>query len=81
MRVLRGAGLWLKDPKRAANAGRSVVAVKSTALRFARVRIAAERCSAPLRLELQLSNGRRAELVVSDERQLPRVLQLLERPT
>jgi len=80
MRILRRAGMWPRDPKRAANAGRSIVAVKSTALRFARVRIAAERCSTPLRLQLQLSNGRRAELVLSDERQLPRVLRLLEQP-
>jgi hypothetical protein len=50
--------------------------------RFARARIAAEKtaiASAALRLELQLSNGRRAELVLSDE-QLPRVLKLLEQP-
>jgi hypothetical protein len=81
MRILRRAGMWPKDPKKAANAGRSIVTVKSRALRFARVRIAAERCSAPVRLQLQLSNGGRAELVLSDEKQLPRVLQPLEQPT
>ena len=80
MRILRCLGMRPKDPKKAANAERSIVPVKSTALRVARVRIAAERCSAPVRLQLQLSNGRRAELVLSDERQLPRVLQLLEQP-
>jgi len=72
--------MWPKGPKQAPNAGRALVAVKSTALRFARVRLAADRSSAPLRLQLQLSNGRRAELVLSDERQLPRVLRLLEQP-
>jgi hypothetical protein len=30
---------------------------------------------------LHLANGRRAELVLSDERQLPRVLELLEQPS
>jgi len=80
MRILRRVGMWPKDPKQAANAARSMVAVKSTALRFARVRIAAERCSVPVRLQLQLSNGRRAELVLSDERHLLRVLKLLEQP-
>jgi len=34
--------------------------------------------SASLRLQLHLANGRRAELLLSDERQLPRVLDLLE---
>ncbi len=34
--------------------------------------------SAPLHLQLHLANGRRAELLLSDERQLPRVLELLE---
>jgi hypothetical protein len=34
----------------------------------------------PLRLLLVLANGRRAQLELSDERQLPRVLDLLEQP-
>jgi hypothetical protein len=48
--------------------------------RFARVRIVPEDRTvlAPLHLQLHLANGRRAELVLSDERQLPRVLELLE---
>jgi hypothetical protein len=46
---------------------------------FARVRIVPESAvSAPLHLQLHLANGRRAELLLSDERQLPRVLELLE---
>ena len=50
--------------------------------RFARVRIAGEpsAVSGPLHLQLHLANGRRAELLLSDERQLPRVLELLEQP-
>jgi hypothetical protein len=47
---------------------------------FARVRVVPEQSagSAPLHLHLHLANGRRAELLLSDERQLPRVLELLE---
>jgi hypothetical protein len=47
---------------------------------FARVRIVPEpgAVSAPLHLHLHLANGRRADLLLSDERQLPRVLELLE---
>ena len=47
---------------------------------FARVRIVPEpdSVSAPLHLQLHLANGRRADLLLSDERQLPRVLELLE---
>ena len=47
---------------------------------FARVSIVPEpgAVSAPLHLQLHLANGRRAELLLSDERQLPRVLELLE---
>ena len=51
--------------------------------RFARVRLEPPRGSElilPLKLQLLLINGRRAELLLSDERQLPRVLSLLEQP-
>jgi hypothetical protein len=34
----------------------------------------------PLRLDIQLVNGRRAALTLSDEAQLARVLKLLEQP-
>jgi hypothetical protein len=34
----------------------------------------------PLRLDIQLVNGRRAALTLSDEEQLARVLKLLEQP-
>jgi len=48
--------------------------------RFARVRIESQRAEPawPLRLQLVLANGRRAQLELSDERQLQRVLGLLE---
>jgi hypothetical protein len=47
---------------------------------FARVCLVGEpsALSEPLRLQLHLANGRRAELLLSDERQLSRVLDLLE---
>jgi hypothetical protein len=75
---LRRAGQW---PAQSATTARTTRA--TAAPRFARVRIAAEAAtmsSAALRLDLQLNNGRRVELHLSDE-QLPRVLQLLEQPT
>ena len=57
--------------------------VWKSAPRFARVRIASApeaELSLPLALWVVLANGRRAELLMSDERQLPRVLRLLEEP-
>lgn len=78
---LRRAGRW---PTITANTARAELAtVAAETPRFARVRIAAERraiaSALPLCLHLQLTNGRRVELNVSDE-QLPRVLTLLEQP-
>ena len=80
-RNLRSAGRWPEKSSEAARKSRSVVA-RTTSPQFARVRIALEprAVSAPLRLQLHLANGRRAELLLSDERQLPRVLALLEEP-
>jgi hypothetical protein len=76
-RKLRSAGRW---PATKAN-GRTEVA-RTAPPGFARVRIVPEHrsVSAPLHLQLQLANGRRADLLLSDERQLPRVLALLEEP-
>jgi transposase-like protein len=71
---LRRAGHWPVHP--------ATSAAGTGAPRFARVRIAAERSalsSAMLCVHLQLANGRRVELNLSDE-QLPRVLKLLEQP-
>jgi len=82
-RTLRRAGLWPVKQKGDRGATSAVVTGKS-APRFARVRITsgqeAELTSA-LALRLVLANGRRAELVLSDEQQLPRVLRLLEQAT
>lgn len=78
-RNLRSAGRW---PAEATNSSRSAVVAKTASPRFVRVRIAPEppEVSVPLHLQLHLSNGRRAELLLSDERQLRRVLALLEEP-
>jgi hypothetical protein len=79
---LRRAGQWPARSANAARAGRATEAAGTEAPRFARVRIAAEQpmiSSALLCLQLQLSNGRRVELNLSDD-QLPRVLKLLEQP-
>jgi transposase-like protein len=81
-RTLRRAGLWPVKQKSNSGAGSAIVARKS-APRFARVRIASAQeteLSLPLALRLVLANGRRAELLMSDERQLPRMLRLLEEP-
>jgi hypothetical protein len=82
-RNLRGAGRWPELSSEAANPSRSAVVARTASPRFARVRIAPEQgpVSAPLHLQLHLANGRRVELLLSDERQLPRVLALLEERT
>jgi hypothetical protein len=76
-RDLRSAGRWP-----AATASRSTEVARTAPPGFARVRIVPEHrtVSAPLHLQLHLANGRRAELLLSDERQLRRVLELLEQP-
>jgi hypothetical protein len=79
---LRRAGRWPGGSANAARASRATVVPGTGILRFARVRIAPERSalsSAMLCVQLQLANGRRVELNLSDE-QLPRVLKLLEQP-
>lgn len=77
-RNLRSTGRW---PAAKARGSREVA--RTAAPGFARVLIAPEpgTVSAPLRLQLHLANGRRGELLLSDERQLPRVLALLEEPS
>jgi hypothetical protein len=74
-RNLRSAGRWP-----ATRASGSTVVASTVPPGFARVRIVPEdrTISAPLHLQLHLANGRRAELLLSDERPLPRVLELLE---
>jgi len=80
-RNLRGAGRWPLCSE-TANTNRSTAVARTGPPRFARVRIVPEDRTvlAPLNLQLHLANGRRAELLLSDERQLPRVLALLEEP-
>jgi hypothetical protein len=81
-RSLRRAGLWPVKQKGDREAASAPVARKSTP-RFARVRIESVRraeLTLPLALQVMLANGRRAELILSDEQQLPRVLRLLEEP-
>jgi hypothetical protein len=74
-RNLRSAGRWPVS-----KAGGSSEVARTVPPGFARVRIVPEpgAVSAPLHLHLHLANGRRADLLLSDERQLPRVLELLE---
>ena len=81
-RNLRSAGRWPALRSEARNTNQSTVVAMAATTRFARVRIVGEQRTelAPLHLQLHLANGRRAELLLSDERQLPRVLALLEGP-
>jgi hypothetical protein len=76
-RNLRSTGRWP-----ATKASGSTEVARAAPPGFARVRIVADQSavSAPLHLQLHLANGRRADLLLSDERQLPRVLALLEEP-
>ena len=79
-RVLKGEGLWPLQPA-GGTAAQSVIVKRKPVPRFAKVRIEPSRISellSPLKVQLLLANGRRAELLLSDERQLPRVLSLLE---
>jgi hypothetical protein len=81
-RVLKREGLWPLLPDSAVSA-QSVIVKSKPVLRFARVRIrppAPAEVLLPLKVQLLLANGRRAEVLLSDERQLPRVLSLLETP-
>lgn len=80
IRVLKREGLWPLQPVGVMSA-QSMIVKGGPVPRFARVRIEPPRVSellSPLKVQLLLANGRRAELLLSDERQLPRVLSLLE---
>jgi hypothetical protein len=76
-RNLRSAGRW---PTVKANRSTEIATAPPG---FARVRMVSEdrAVTGPLHLQLHLANGRRAELLLSDERELLRVLELLEQPT
>jgi hypothetical protein len=80
-RILQHAGL-LPEQLRGVE-GDSARRRSKPPVRFARVSIAAETPASsvsPLRLQLQLANGRRAELTLADEAQLARIVKLLEQP-
>jgi hypothetical protein len=81
-RILRRAGLW-PPVKQKADGGAAALVARKLGPRFARVRIesAHAELTPSLTLQVMLANGRRAELLLSDERQLPRVLRLLEEPS
>jgi hypothetical protein len=81
-RVLKREGVWPLQPV-GGTAAQSVIVKREPVPRFARVRIEPPRASElflPLKVQLLLANGRRAEVLLSDERQLLRVLSLLEQP-
>ena len=78
---LRREGRWPAHASSAPQANRSPRGSRTAPPRFARVRIAAKppaESMPSLSLRLHLANGRRAELVLNDETQLLRVLELLE---
>lgn len=81
-RVLKREGLWPLRPE-GVTAAHAVIVKSNAVPRFAKVRIeppAVAEMMLPVKLQLHLANGRRAELLLSDERQLPRLLSLLETP-
>jgi len=81
-RILRRVQRWPTAVEKSA-AGSSAVVARQAVAQFARVRVASRaqrEASLPLRLALLLANGRQAEVIIEDERQLPRVLALLEQP-
>ena len=79
--ILRRVGQW-PAARKAPPKGKPQAARIGLPAKFARVRIF-EACSVtptPLRVEVQLSNGRRADVVLDDDEHLPRLMSLLERP-
>jgi hypothetical protein len=75
---LRRTGQWPRDV-----AKKTTKRATSAELRFAQVRVVPDHGAesmTPLLLDIQLVNGRRAALTLSDEAQLARVLKLLEQP-
>ncbi len=78
--VLRREGRWPEGPLRRGTATRDAKSSKRVPLRFARVALAEPPRSAPLTVRVQLRNGRRAEVDLSDRAELAEVLALLEQP-
>ena len=80
-RILQRTGL-LPEQLRPVEGNRAAK-LSRPSVRFARVRIESAcqvEASVPLRLQLVLTNGRRAELILHDESQLLRLLKQLEQP-
>jgi hypothetical protein len=80
--VVKREGLWPVQPVGITSA-QSMIHTAKPVPRFARARIELPRASGlllPLKVQLLLASGRRAELLLSDERQLPRVMSRPETP-
>jgi hypothetical protein len=79
--ILRRVGQWPAARKATAK-GKPQAARMGLPARFARVRIVEARpvTAMPLRVQVQLANGRRADMVLDDDEHLPRLMALLESP-
>ena len=79
--ILRRVGQWPAAGTAAQRRKRRTANIGLPA-KFARVRIVEARAvtPTPLRVQVQLVNGRRADVVLDDDEHLPRLLALLERP-
>lgn len=78
--VLRREGRWTEEPPRRSIPASEAKNGKRIPLRFARVALTESPRSAPLTVRVQLRNGRRAEVDLSDRAELAEVLALLEQP-
>jgi hypothetical protein len=79
-RVLMQDGSWQEDPATPRKSRPARKDVRRVPLRFARVTVTDSTRSAPLIVQVQLANGRRAEIELADAGQLGEVLGVLERP-
>jgi len=79
-KVLRREGRWIEEPRRRNSSPGETNSGKRIPLRFAQVAVSQPVRSAPLTIRLQLRNGRRAEVDLSDRGELAEVLALLEQP-
>jgi hypothetical protein len=78
--VLRREGLWSDEGLRRRAPSDATGRARAVPLRFARVALKAPPPSAPLTIRVQLCNGRRAEVELSDREELAEVLAALEQP-
>jgi hypothetical protein len=81
--ILRRVGQW-PGARQATRKGKGKGKAARIGLpaHFARVRIVDVRpvTPTPVRVQVQLVNGRRADVILDDEEQLPRLMSLLEHP-